>query len=234
MDQAAAKQGEIDKFMTTFKNISNGTNVIRKLKNTITMPVWKQRRSSTNNMICGHTNCYANCEIDYESNIALDLKGRFKGSCTKCNHSLWDHHRCHSEWGQVTQVSVDQIAVDDDEKGQIALLDALREKVQGDLNRVIKDATNNLEQHVERYTHLSLSGNFSAQVSSAVRLLELRYAGLEGQGVDPDQLQKVKESLDLMQRKLDLLNKAKENARKERVERVGIGSQVRRFFGLLQ
>ncbi len=212
-------------------------NVIINLENTITMPVWKLQNSSTNNMICGQAKCYSNCEIDYQSNIPLDLKGRFKGKCNKCNHSLWDHHRCRSTWENVidTQVLLDQgvkrqWAAARDGKGKMAVLNAFRERVLRDLNQVIDGATNDLAQHVERYTRLSLSGNFSAQVSSIVRLLEQNYTTLETKGVGPDQLQKVKESLEHMKRKLELLNSAKENARKDRV---GIAAQVKKFFGFL-
>ena len=212
-------------------------NVTRDLENTITTAVWKLQESPTNNMICGQTTCYSNCEIDYKSNIPLDLKGRFKGLCNKCHHSLWDHHRCRSKWGQVPdrQVLIDQDVkrkweAAKDEKGKTAVLSTFRDKVQRNLNQVINGATNDLAKHVERYTRLSLSGNFSAQVGSVVKLLEQNYATLETKGVGIDQLQKVKESLDHMKRKLELLNSAKQNAQKDRV---GIASQVRKFFGLL-
>ena len=206
-------------------------NVIYDLENTITTAVWKLQQSPTNNMICGRANCYSNCEIDYKSKIPLDLKGRFSGLCNKCNHSLWDHHRCSSKWGQIIdmQVLVDQDVKKKwgkakDEKGKMAVLSALRGKVVRNLDQVINDATNDLARHVGRYTRLSLSGNFSAQVGSVVKLLEQNYATLETQGVGSDQLQKVKESLDHMKRKLELLNGAKKNAQKNRV---GIGEQVR-------
>jgi hypothetical protein len=212
-------------------------NAICDLENTVTMAVWKLQPSSTNNMICGQTGCYSNCDIDYKANIPLDLKGRFRGSCNKCNHNLWDHHRCHAKWGQVidTQVLIDQNVkkkwgAAKDGKGKIAVLIAFREKALRNLNQIINGATGDLAEQVERYTRLSLSGSFSAQVGSAVRLLEQHCTALENKGVDPDQLQKVKESLDHMKKKLDLLISAKEKARKERV---GIASQFKKFFGLL-
>ena len=212
-------------------------NVIINLENTITMAVWRLQRSSINNMICGQTNCYSNCEIDYKSNIPLDLKGRFEGLCNKCNHSLWDHHRCRSTWVQAIdmQVLIDQNvkrqwAAAKDAKGKMAVLNALRERVLHDFDQIINSATSDLARHVERYDRLALSGNFSAQVDSVARLLEQNYTTLETKGVGPDQLQKVKESVEHMKRKLELLNNAKENARKDRV---GIASQFKKFFGLL-
>ena len=188
------------------------------------MAVWKQQHSSTTNMICGETNCYSNCDIDYESNVPLDLKGFFGGDCDKCNHSLWNHHRCHSKWEQVTntQVSVDQnikeweAAKDGTER--TAILNTVCEKALRELDKIINGATNDLAQLVERYSRLSLSGSFVAQVSSAVRLLKQHYIALEKKGVDQDQLQRVKVSLDQMKRKLGSLNDAKANTRKDRVE----------------
>ena len=95
-------------------------------------------------------------------------------------------------------------------KEKTAALVGASEKVLHDLNRVTILATNDLEQLVEQYADLSLSGSFSAQVASAVRLLEQNYVVMENKGVSPEQLQKVKRSTDHMKRKLELLNKARE------------------------
>jgi CCR4-NOT transcriptional regulation complex NOT5 subunit len=99
-----------------------------------------------------------------------------------------------------------------DGKGKTAVLIAPWEKELQDLNQIINSATNELAEQVERYDQLSLSGSLSAQVGSAIRLLEQHYRALENKGMDPNQLQKVKESLDLLKRKLDLLNSAKGQA----------------------
>jgi hypothetical protein len=178
--------------------------------------VWRQTRTTTNNMLCGQINCYSNCRIDYKTNIPLDLRGFFGGSCRKCNHSLWNHHRCYSMWEQVidNQVSVDlnmkeQWEAAKDGKEKAAAIVAASEKALIELNQVINRAITNLEQLVERYAHLSLSGSFAAQVNSAVRLLEQNYVALEGNSVGQDQLLRVKDSLDHMKRKLALLNNAK-------------------------
>ena len=190
----------------------------------MTMAVWRQQYSSTTNMICGQVNCYSNCDIDYAPKIPLDLNGFFEGLCDICNHSIWNHHRCRAKWENVSmmQVSVDQGMKEweaaKDGKERTAILAAVREKVQRDLNQITNSATSELIQLVERSARLSLSGGFSAQVESAVRLLEQHYTGLEKICVDQDQLQKVKVSLDHMKRKLALLNIAKAMARKEWVE----------------
>jgi len=194
----------------------------------MTMAVWRQQHSSTTNMICGQVNCYSNCDIDYEPKIPLDLKGFFEGLCDMCNHSLWNHHHCRAKWEKVShmKVSGDQGMKEweaaKDGKERTAILAAVREKVLRDLDQIIKSATSELVQLVERYARLSLSGSFSAQVGSVVRLLEeQRYTCLESKSVGQDQLQRVKVSLDHMKRKLALLNDARESARWERVE-VGI------------
>ena len=171
-------------------------------------------------MICGHINCYSNCEIDYKSNIPLGVQGRFGGLCEKCNHSLWNHYLCQYKWEQVTdtQSSVKQNmkkweAAKDGAK-KTALLDTIRDQVLSDLDRIINTATDDLAQLVGQYTRLSLSGSFSAQVGSAVRLLEQRYLGLaEKEDVSQDQLQKVKDSLNHTMRKLALLEYAKARAK---------------------
>ena len=197
-------------------------NVIYNIENTVTKAVRKLQVSPTNNLVCGYANCYSNCDIDHKPNIALDLNGRVQGSCDKCEHDLWDHHRCLAIWGHVndTQVLIDGTVKEDwvsakDRTEKVAVLVKLRDKVLGDLNQVIDDAIGELAHLVERYARLALSGGFSGQVGKAVRLLEYNYTVLEAKGVGQDQLQKVADSLGRMKRRERLLNTAKENASKE-------------------
>jgi hypothetical protein len=183
---------------------------------TVNKVIWRQEATQTNNMLCGEATCYSNCYIDYKTNVPLSLRGFFGRPCPQCKHRLWNHHRCRAIWKQLTdaQVSIDRNMKKNYEKAKdgkekaAALVEA-SEQVLHDLNQVIGYATGNLEQQVEQYANLSLSGSFSAQVGSAVRLLEQNYAALETKDVDPDQLKKVKRSLDHMKRKLELLNKAR-------------------------
>ena len=177
------------------------------------MVVWKQKRSSSNNLLCRQMNCYSTCHINYKTNIPLRLRGVFGGSCRKCNHSLWNHHRRYAVWEKAndTQVLVDQNMkkrweeAKDGKENTTAIVVA-GQKAVSDLDQAINSAINNLAQLVERYARLSLSGNIAAPVNSTVRLL-----ALEGKGVGPDQLQRVNESLDHMRRKLELLNSMRGN-----------------------
>jgi len=197
-------------------------NLICNIENTVTKAVRKLQDSPTTNIVCGHANCYSNCEIDHKSNIALDLNGPFQGSCDKCKHDLWDHHRCRAIWGHVidTQVLIDENVKKDwveakEGTERVALLVKLHEKVLGGLNQVINSATIELAHLVERYARWALSGGFSAQVGNAAKLLEQKYTALEANNVGQDQLQKVEESLKRMRRWQRLLNAAKKNAGKE-------------------
>ncbi len=79
-----------------------------------------------------------------------------------------------------------------------------------DLGRIINDAMDDLAQLADEYAHLSLSGSFSAPLEKAICLLEQQCKGLEERGVGPEQLKKVRSSLDEMKGRLDLLRKAKE------------------------
>ena len=180
---------------------------------TVNMVVWKQKRSSSNNILCRQMNCHSNCHINYKTNIRLGLRGVFGGSCRKCNHNLWNHHRCYATWEKAndTQVLVDRNMKEQweeakDVKENTAAIVAASKEMVSDLDQAINNAINSLAQLVERYARLSLSGSFAAPVSSTVRLL-----ALEGKGVGPDQLQRVNESLDHMKRKLELLNNMRGN-----------------------
>ena len=213
-------------------------NIISKFENTLTMVVWKLLPSPTNNLVCGEEKCYSNCETDYKSNIALDLNGRFLGSCDKCNHSLWNHHRCQAKWERVTDT---QVLVDQDmkkkwetakgKKGKTAVLVTFRERLLHKLDQAINGGIGDLAQLVGRYSKLALSEGFSEQVDRTVKHLGLRYLALKGNGVGQDQLQKIDESLDLMRKKLELLNIVKNNARKV-TKSVSGTSRVRNWFRL--
>jgi hypothetical protein len=183
------------------------------------MAVWKQQITYTKNLICGKINCYSTCHIDYKPNILFELKGLLGGSCNTCKHSLRKHHRYRTKWEKVidTQVSIDQDMKKQweaakDSKEQAEVLAKAHQKVESDLNLVINRATDDLGRLVERYERLSLLASFSAQMDSAIRLLEENYMALESNGVGRDQLQKVTASLDRMQRKRELLNSAKGKA----------------------
>ena len=178
-------------------------------------------------MICGQSDCYSNCHIDYTSNTSHDQNGFFAVSCDKCNHSAWNHHRCEAIWKQeaITQAPGDLKEWDSVKDGteKMAILLAVQKKVLHDLDQMTSSATDDLAGQVERFAHLSLSGGFSTRVESAVRLLEYWYLFLKSEDVGQDHLQRVTESLDNMRRKREILQMVEENARKERV---GIGNQV--------
>ena len=182
-------------------------------ESTITKAVWKQQCTYSNNLICGEIDCYSTCHIDYKFSISLVVKGLFGLLCSKCKHNLRNHHRCRAIWEGIIdkQVLVDEnmkkkweAAKDGKEKTEALI--AGHEKVLNELNQVTERATNELAQLVEDHAQLALSGNFSAPVASAIRLLEENYVVLERKGIAGNRLRKEKESLDLLKRKLELLN----------------------------
>ena len=123
------------------------------------------------------------------------------------------------------QVSVDQgmkkkwkLARDAKEKREVFIA-ACREAL-NDLDNVINRVTDDLRQRVEQHESLALGGSFSAQVSSAVELLEQRYIVLgEKKGVGPDHLAKVQRNLDGMKTKLAILTTAMENTQRATIRR---------------
>jgi chaperonin cofactor prefoldin len=131
-----------------------------------------------------------------------------------CKHPLRNHHRYYVKWSKVvdTQVSVDpdmtkRWEAATDRKEKTAVLRAASEKVLKDLEQIIAYAVSNLARLVGRYALLALSGSFEVQVRGTVRLLEQKYQALEKKnGVSQDRLEKVKESLGNMEKKMALLD----------------------------
>ena len=101
------------------------------------------------------------------------------------------------------------------EKQDAELLIATYESTLGDLNEAMDRTMGALARLAEDYAALSLSGPFSVHMEKAIRLLEHRHKGMEQNGVSEEQLDKMRDSLDLMKRKLELVTKAEEEALKE-------------------
>ena len=97
-----------------------------------------------------------------------------------------------------------------DEKETITTLTAVNEMVLHELNQAIDYAMSDLAQLVERLDCLSLAGSYSAQMRTAVRFLE----GMEKRTIRREKRENIKESLDHMKRKLELLTKVEEDAKK--------------------
>ena len=96
------------------------------------------------------------------------------------------------------------------EKGDTESLIATYQSVLGDVNDAMDRTVDDLARLAADYAVLSLSGPFSAHMEKAIRLLEQRHMDMEHKGASKGQLEKMKDSLDLMKRKLELVTKAEE------------------------
>ena len=139
-----------------------------------------------------------------------------KGQCTECRHPFSDHHHSKTRWVQVqdTQVKIDEElrAKWEAAKNARARKEILKESVLatlGDLNKAVDDNTEELAQLAADYANMSLSGSFAAQMEKTVNVLEDRVKTMEQEGFGKDQLDKVRESLDAMRKKIHLLGVAK-------------------------
>jgi len=201
-----------------------------KFQMTVEHPVWKQNPTTDHNTLCNQTNCYSTCHEDCALDFTLDptgLKGcvaMYGEKCRMCGHALQDHQHYRVKWVEALdeQVVVNpdmkkqwENARGDKEKNEVPLA-SYKEALNG-CNRRIDDATQGLARLAEDYSYLSLSGSFSAQVEKAVRLLQQSYKGMESKGVDEEQLQKMREALDVMKKKLSVLKEANAKRKRETV-----------------
>jgi len=182
------------------------------------MPVWKQRPVPNSTYICHGADCYSNC---HSSRLLTPILRLLRLQCTNCNHSHHSHSRTRHVWVKedTTQASADENVkkwgAAKAEKEEIESLIAKDRSVLKDLNDAMKRTIDELAQRAEDYATLSLSGPFSVHMEKAIRLLEQRYTDMEQKGSSKEQLEKVKDSLALMRRKLELVVKAEEKAQKE-------------------
>ena len=102
-----------------------------------------------------------------------------------------------------------------DEKEKTEALIATSKCILGSLGYAMDEGMDELVQLAEEYASLSLSGCFSGLLEKAIRLLELHCESMEKQGVSRDQLERMRGSLEQMNRRLELLRAAKEKKAKE-------------------
>ncbi len=197
-------------------------NAFAKFDQIINSPVWEKERAPTLNYLCSTPDCYTTCSTDDNIVSALQLLTVQPLLCDQCHHSHWSHFHSHSKWVQKQEPreTVDngmkkkwQAAKDEKEKTEALV--AASERTLGRLSSTIDEGMDELERLAEEYAGLSLSGSFSGPPEKAIRLLELHYHSMECQGVSRDQLEKMRGSLETMERRLDLLKAAKEKRTKE-------------------
>jgi len=182
------------------------------------MPVWKQQPVPNPTYLCNVAGCHSNC---HSFRLLTPILRLLQLQCTNCNHPHRSHSRTRHMWVKEddTQASADENVKKWEaakaEKEETELLIATDRSALKDLDDAMKKTIDELAQRAEDYATLSLSGPFSAHMEKATRLLEQRYTDMELKGSSKEQLEKVKDSLALMKRKLELVVEAEEKAQKE-------------------
>ena len=189
----------------------------------INLLVWRRQPSSTLNYLCKTPDCYSTCGVQHS--VASVFQHFPWQLCSECNHPHSSHFHLRYTWEQVyeAQPSVDynmrkQWEAAKGEKERIDAVLVTSKSALEDLSRIIDEAMEGLAQLAEDYAHLSLSGDPSAPLEKATRLLEQRCKGMEEKGVGLELLATVRTSLEHMEGRLDLLRKAKEKARERRTQ----------------
>ena len=198
-----------------------------KFKQIVNSPVWGKESTPTLNYLCGKPNCYTTCSVDDNIGSALLLWTVQPLDCDQCKHAHWSHFHSYSKW--VKQQETQEMVDDDmkkkweaarDEKEKNEALVAASESALDDLGFTIDKGMDELERLADEYAGLSLSGSFSGPLEKAIRLLEMHCKNMEEQGVSRDQLDKMRGSVEMMKKRLDLLKDAKEKRTKGRVRRL--------------
>lgn len=202
----------------------------RKYESTIKQAVYKQIDTPKHNTLCAVPKCYSNCHQNCFLNFSFDPKGlldcyAFSGSkglqgCLRCDHSYETHHHYNVQWElrEDTQITVDaeakrkyEVAVSDKARQELGM-EQLRQTIVN-MDTALADATAKVGQLVENYARLSLSGSFAGQVKKSVALLEMNLETMRGNGTDEQTIKSVEKALSRMREKLELVEKAKEQAR---------------------
>lgn len=184
-----------------------------------------QTSTSRHNTVCSVPDCYSNCHVPCGLNFTLnpdELRGCTAMSpsggvkCSKCNHERQFHRHYNSIWDtrEVTELLVnpDKKAKFENAKGAKERAKQLEDQImetKAKLQDRIRKATNDLGDLVERYSNLSLSGSFAGQVEKAVQMLEQNLQTMREGGASQQTIEKVQQSLNSMQAKLEVLKTTK-------------------------
>lgn len=249
--QASDKRAEIDKLMRKYQRKPTvrflpslhsalepyarwmqDVDALSNFETIITEPFWKQQPAPTLNYLCTTPYCYSTCGVRHSlASVLLLLPVQLK-SCPECTHPHLFHFHLRSEWVRVQDT---QVSVENDLKGGSEMekndnettmaLTATSRRALSNLNRIINESMGELARSAAEYAHLSLSGCFSAPLERAISLVEQQCKGMEEKGVDREQLEMVRCSLEEMKERLDLLREAQKRSSKGHIASAGGGSE---------
>lgn len=184
-------------------------------------PLKIQVTTSSHNTLCSRPDCYSNCHTNCSLFFSLD-PDIFEGCsvmknayCNACEHPATDHRHFNSLWEDATDT---QVVVDEDAKQKFHAASRDKSRYQDALKKIeasIRDLDGQIEslkvdigRLCHSYQSLSLSGSFSGQISKLVRLFELTVEAQQTNGVDPQTIAMMVNSLDMMRQKQKLVDEA--------------------------
>ncbi|EDR10206.1 uncharacterized protein LACBIDRAFT_325894 [Laccaria bicolor S238N-H82] len=214
MTQLAEAKDVLDKLVED----SNGTELTdsgaANFKKVIQKGTWTLQDTDTYNTTCQFSLCYTNCQEKCSGGFTL--LGRWKlikcrklayygGTCIECSHSMKHHLQGKKAWYE----KLEKINCIDETTTIAEVL-----KTIDTCNENIEEATAQIGRLAEQYSELSLSGSFSGQVGKSVRLIETHLESIRNRS-DPESAKRIEESLNVLKKKLRLLEDAAEAARKK-------------------
>ena len=188
----------------------------------ITSKIWVQEKTNRHNTLCSAPNCYGNCHIECKLKFSTDPEkflncGAIRGGtvCRQCGHKYDAHRHYNAVWKQQdhTQRQIDYAAQG---KYNAARQDNDQKKnMMTEMDRAIRDyeskmqaALASVRKLTESYSKLALSGSFTGQFKSAIKMLKEQQEALLNNNADRRTLEIVEESLKFMENKLDIMQKA--------------------------
>ena len=192
-------------------------------KHVNTSKIWVREKTNRHNTLCSAPNCYGNCHVECNLQFSTDPEKFLNCAailggevCRVCEHK-YDTHRHYNElWKQEdhTQLQIDHEA---ERKFNAAKQDNVqKEAMLANMDQAIRGYESNMQAALasvrnltESYSKLALSGTFTGQFKSAIKMLKEQLEAFINNNADRRTVEMVQESLKIMQDRLDIMQKAK-------------------------
>ncbi|KAF8887987.1 hypothetical protein CPB85DRAFT_289458, partial [Mucidula mucida] len=222
MEQDSTKRKQVELIQADVAKHGVSMKTYQAYEKVISRPVWSQKETPRHNTLCTAPGCYSNCHEPCKLDFSLDPKAMYACGamkhgrmCEHCSHAPEQHRHFNSLWERKNE---EQITVDEEARTQYTTAKSKKEQQElileemktqcGKFSARIKDQTTEIGRLAEEYSKISLSGNMSAQVEKALRMLEMHQETMRGNGTDPETLSAMDMNLKMVRDKLDLLRKA--------------------------
>ncbi|KAF9255382.1 hypothetical protein L218DRAFT_1081876 [Marasmius fiardii PR-910] len=227
LQYAAGKKRELEELKKQLEKANSDVDMFKNFETIMSRKRYIQKPQDDRfTVVCVVPGCYSNCR-EHPSNpdnrwrkLALTLS--FDGTneaaavCSACNHKLINHQTSPWQWHQVEEdvrvVNNNRRVMYERAKKEKGKQEASKELAEVEIDKSAKEietAINGVARAATAYSKLALAGSFVTQIVKSIRVMDYTIEVMtQKNDSDPAEVQKLKESVESMKKKLKFLEEA--------------------------